>query len=381
MWQYFLARVKDNLHTVLAFSPVGNKFRERAQKFPSLFSQCAIDWFLQWPLEALVDVSKKFIGEFQVSCTKEVKAELVQHIGSVHNMVTEVCEQYFAQFRRRVFVTPKSYLSFLAFYKNLYQQKFDGLQKEEKAISDGLLKLEEAGEGVNLMKKELAKKDESLKKASEEVSVMLKELKKEGEKADIKQKEVSIIASNCEMQKDKIEAEKEVANKELEGALPFLNSAVAAANSITQKDIGEVKNNRKPADIGKLVLDCVLILFQESINPVQSTTLNIKKQEVAFFESSYFEYGVKLLNPDFLKRLYDFSKEAKDNINDETIELLEPYFGITAPDGTELFVKEIAMVASQALGGLLTWCRAMSDYQKASKIVKPKMLALQIASA
>lgn len=127
MWQYFLARVKDNLHTVLAFSPVGNKFRERAQKFPSLFSQCAIDWFLQWPLDALVDVSKKFIGEFQVSCTKEVKAELVQHIGSVHNMVTEVCEQYFAQFRRRVFVTPKSYLSFLAFYKNLYQQKFDAL--------------------------------------------------------------------------------------------------------------------------------------------------------------------------------------------------------------------------------------------------------------
>jgi dynein heavy chain, axonemal len=38
MWQYFLTRVKDNLHTVLAFSPVGNKFRERAQKFPSLFS-------------------------------------------------------------------------------------------------------------------------------------------------------------------------------------------------------------------------------------------------------------------------------------------------------------------------------------------------------
>jgi hypothetical protein len=48
-----------------------------------------------------------------------------------------------------VFVTPKSYLSFLAFYKSLYQQKFDALQKEEKAISDGLLKLEEAGEGVN----------------------------------------------------------------------------------------------------------------------------------------------------------------------------------------------------------------------------------------
>lgn len=30
LWTYFLSRVKDNLHMILAFSPVGNKFRERS---------------------------------------------------------------------------------------------------------------------------------------------------------------------------------------------------------------------------------------------------------------------------------------------------------------------------------------------------------------
>jgi len=73
LWNFFINRVKDNLHTVLAFSPVGTKFRERAQKFPSLFSQCSIDWFLPWPLDALIDVSQKFIGEFNISCKKDVK--------------------------------------------------------------------------------------------------------------------------------------------------------------------------------------------------------------------------------------------------------------------------------------------------------------------
>lgn len=57
LWTFFINRVKDCLHTVLAFSPVGTKFRERSQKFPSLFSQCAIDWFLPWPEDALVAVS------------------------------------------------------------------------------------------------------------------------------------------------------------------------------------------------------------------------------------------------------------------------------------------------------------------------------------
>jgi len=49
LWNFFINRVKDQLHMILAFSPVGTKFRERSQKFPSLFSQCAIDWFLPWP--------------------------------------------------------------------------------------------------------------------------------------------------------------------------------------------------------------------------------------------------------------------------------------------------------------------------------------------
>lgn len=96
MWIYFINRVKDCLHTVLCFSPVGTKFRTRAQKFPSLFSQCNIDWFLPWPEEALISVSDKFLSDFTIDNTKAIKSELITHMGKVHNMVTEVCAIYFA---------------------------------------------------------------------------------------------------------------------------------------------------------------------------------------------------------------------------------------------------------------------------------------------
>lgn len=69
LWNFFINRVKDNLHVVLAFSPVGNKFRERSQKFPSLFSQCSIDWFLPWPEDALVAVAKNFLSGFKMDAT------------------------------------------------------------------------------------------------------------------------------------------------------------------------------------------------------------------------------------------------------------------------------------------------------------------------
>ena len=49
----FLNRVRTNLHIVLCHSPVGDALRVRCREFPSLINCTTIDWFNQWPVEAL----------------------------------------------------------------------------------------------------------------------------------------------------------------------------------------------------------------------------------------------------------------------------------------------------------------------------------------
>lgn len=61
--------------------------------------------------------------------------------------------------------------------------------------------------------------------------------------------------------------------------------------------------------------------------------------------------------------------------------MLEPYLTLKTPKGEDLFTGPVAKKASAALEGLCTWAGAMSDYHKASKIVKPKLRLLQIRSA
>ena len=48
--QLFISRVRENLHIVLAMSPVGSAFRVRCRMFPSLINCCTIDhWYDRWP--------------------------------------------------------------------------------------------------------------------------------------------------------------------------------------------------------------------------------------------------------------------------------------------------------------------------------------------
>ena len=44
-------------------SPVGDDFTRRIRMFPGLVSCTTIDWFMDWPVEALVEVGTKFLEE------------------------------------------------------------------------------------------------------------------------------------------------------------------------------------------------------------------------------------------------------------------------------------------------------------------------------
>lgn len=78
LFSSYTKRVRNNLHSVICMSPIGEIFRARLRQFPALVNCCTIDWFSEWPRDALESVAMTFLQEMpDLEASDEVVKGLV----------------------------------------------------------------------------------------------------------------------------------------------------------------------------------------------------------------------------------------------------------------------------------------------------------------
>lgn len=122
-----------------------------------------------------------------------------------------------------------------------------------------------------------------------------------------------------------------------------------------------------------MVVDCVCIILGKPLSPsITIEQMKVTKDMTYAFIKDSWDFSAKAVFFDatFLKQLKGFNR---DSLNDETCELLEPYFRI--PE----FSPETAKSASGAAEGLCKWVAAMKSFRTVYKDVQPKMEKLKEA--
>eukprot|EP00930_Biecheleria_cincta_P008307 TRINITY_DN10972_c0_g1_i1.p1 TRINITY_DN10972_c0_g1~~TRINITY_DN10972_c0_g1_i1.p1 ORF type:complete len:3080 (-),score=708.03 TRINITY_DN10972_c0_g1_i1:231-8642(-) len=365
---WYVDQCRKNLHIAVCMSPIGSSFRNRLRSFPSLVNCCTIDWFHEWPADALQAVANQFLSsdkdlEFEDSIRNNVVKIMVQAQMSVFALT----EKFLSEAKRHFYVTPTSYLELISSFIGTLKSRRNVVQKAQWRYDTGLAKIADAKEQVSALQIELNELEPVLEKAAQETGEMRERV--ESQKAGAEEKKVLVeeeeakaniqMASAAEIKKD--------VEQDLAAALPAYESAVEALSKLSKADVGEVRNMKTPPAGVVLTAQAMCIMFQ--VKPVKVAAPDGKGKIDDYWEAAKKEL---LVDPNLLKQMVDFDK---DNIPESVITKVKPLYDDPA------FDPEAIKKGSTAAMGICKWVRAMVVYDKVAKEVGPKKMKLAAAEA
>jgi len=366
LFSSYTKRVRNNLHTVVCMSPIGEVFRARLRQFPALVNCCTIDWFSEWPKDALESVAMTFLQEMPDLETSDQIVDGLMHIcQQMHQTVVVESLRYIQEQGRFNYVTPTSYLELLSIFSRIFGLKKNELVQSRKRTKTGLDKLLLTEKEVTKLRADLENMQPLLAEAVEETTATMETIAIDSKVAA----ETRIV-----VQRDEEEAVKKAkeakaiaddAQRDLDEALPALEAALASLKSLNKGDVTEVKSMKNPPEGVKIVMEAVCIMKKLAPKKIAGDKPGSKIDD-------YTEAYRGLLNDPtkFLDMLFTYEK---DNIPDSVIQKIEPYIN------NDKFQPAAIFQVSKACTSICSWVRAMYKFHFVNKSVAPKREAQALA--
>ncbi|NXC68138.1 DYH17 protein, partial [Anhinga anhinga] len=357
-WKLFIEKVRQQLKVILCFSPVGSTLRVRARRFPAVVNCTAIDWFHEWPEDALVSVSSRFLEETG-DIEAEVKVSISQFMAYVHMSVKEMSKTYLAMERRYNYTTPKTFLEQIKLYQNLLSKKRSELTAKIERLEKGLTKLQSTASQVDDLKAKLAVQETELKQKNEDADKLIHVVgveteKVSREKAIADEEELKVQAINTNVAEKQRACETDLAKAE-----PALIAAQEALNTLNKNNLTELKSFGSPPQAVVNVTAAVMVLTAPKGKIPKDKSWKAAKVMMGKVDT-------------FLDALKKFDKE---HIPEACLKAFQPY------QSDPSFDPEFIMSKSTAAAGLCSWCLNIVRFYEVFCEVEPKRQALEEANA
>lgn len=259
IFEFFITRVRANLHVVLCMSPIGDAFRRRCRMFPSLVNCCTIDWFVKWPPEALYSVA---MGSLMSIAKDEDQCDRLSTICvMMHESVEAAAEKYYEEMKRHYYTTPSSYLELLKQYHSLFKNRVNTIIAKRDRIANGLGKILETNEVVAVMGEDLKIIVPIIEQKSLEMKETVSKLEKDSANADVIKKIVAQDEADAKLKAIETQELADDASKDLETVMPQLRTAQDALKALNKNDVNEIRVFQKPPKLVQFVMEAVCILM------------------------------------------------------------------------------------------------------------------------
>jgi len=256
---YFVERCKKYLHIVLCFSPIGDALRKRILNFPSLVNCTTIDWFSEWPADALQSVAESFLSD--VPMDEDVKMNCTEMVQIFHTITSETSAKFLKELKRHYYVTPTSYLELITTFKTLLNEKRTYVTQQKDRYKNGYETLITTEQKVGQMREYLEDLQPKLVIKAEEVGQQTVIVEKEASEAEVVANAVGADEAVAKKSADAANAIAEDCKGALAEAMPALKAAEDALKNISGKDVTLIKTVNVPHADTRMVMSAVCVLL------------------------------------------------------------------------------------------------------------------------
>uniref|UniRef100_A0A8C5F0M4 Dynein axonemal heavy chain 11 n=1 Tax=Gopherus evgoodei TaxID=1825980 RepID=A0A8C5F0M4_9SAUR len=358
-WRFFLDRMRLQLKIILCFSPVGSTLRVRSRKFPAIVNCTAIDWFHEWPQEALHSVSRRFIEETEV-IEPHVQDSICLFMAYAHTSVNEMSAKYYQNERRYNYTTPKSFLAQISLYKILLEKKYKEMSKRMEHLVNGIQKLKTTASQVEDLKSKLASQEAELQLRNQDAEALITKIGLQAEKvsqeratADAEERKVMAIQTEVSLKQRECE-------DDLVKAEPALVAATAALNTLNKVNLTELKAFPNPPIAVTNVTAAVMVLLAYKGKVPKDRSWKAAKVFMGKVD-------------DFLQALISYDKE---HIPENCLKVVKEHY-LKNPE----FNPNLVRTKSFAAAGLCAWVINIVKFYEVYCDVEPKRHALAQANA
>ncbi|KAL5116500.1 dynein heavy chain [Pleosporales sp. CAS-2024a] len=363
LYKWFTDQIVQNLHVVFTMNPPEEGLSSKAATSPALFNRCVLNWMGDWSDQALYQVGSELtqsidlnrpnyvapdsipIAYRDLSLPPSHRESVVNAMVAVHHSLRSKNEKLLKTQNKKMYLTPRHFLDFVAQYVSLYNQKREDLEEQQRHLNVGLEKLHDTFEQVQALRVSLAKTDTILKAKEKEAKEKLQRMVKATNDAQQKKQESMKMQELLIKNKEEIQTRREVVDNDLAAAEPAVLEAQKSVQNIKRQHLTEVRSMQNPPAGVKLALEAVCTLLGHKPDSWR-TIVGIVRRDDFIASIVQFDNERQMTAPLRYKMLNEYL--SKDD-----------------------FTFEKVNRASKACGPLVQWVSAQVTYSEILNKVEP----------
>ncbi|KAI9821833.1 MAG: hypothetical protein M1827_002415 [Pycnora praestabilis] len=363
LYKWFTHQIVKNLHVVFTMNPPEEGLSSRAATSPALFNRCVLNWFGDWSDQALFQVGSELTQSVDLDRPEFIAPDgipvayrglilpashrdaIVNSMVYIHHSLLRINQRLQKQQKRITYLTPRHFLDFVAQFVNLYNEKLEDLEDEQRHLNIGLEKLKDTVEKVKDLRASLAQKKNQLEKKDAEANEKLQGMIADQREAEQRKTTSLEIQNALEKQEMEVARRKEVVLDDLANAEPAVLDAQQSVSNIKRQHLTEVRSMGSPPAGVKLALESVCTLLGHKVDSWKTIQSIVRRD-------------------DFIASIVNYDNE-RQMTRSHRVKMRNEFLS------KEDFTYERVNRASKACGPLVQWVEAQVMYSEILDRVGP----------